>query len=811
MGVPKIEVGFRFLTGVRRAALRDVRLTGNWDQDGHPSEHWSEHPMAPTRGDDGCPAFVATVGFDPGMVGRRFTWGVRVTTTAGEELWGIPTEVPDPESQERHRSFVLERARGSGMQIEAYHLTQCRRLGAQKVLAGPGEPPGIRFSLWAPHAWKVEVVFGQAAPGYVADDGSGQDRALGPFELERGPDGVWNTSARRYRALEDFSRFEGRPYLFRITLRSGREVYRVDPCSRSQVGEGGLDPRGRPFEGPARALLPRVSCSLVRDLDHVAGLSRGQCSPRFGRFPAGEFWQEELRGQRPVLAEPADLVLYQLQVEALGGEPGGTLSACLELLDHLQELGVNAIELLAPAPFEGFAPTATDPGLPFLPGRRAGDFHLLKHFVREAHRRDMLVLRELVLDHLLPRQPRGHWQLDSEVPEENAYYWYQGHSDEYPHHEGGYVTNGGPGWTPDWRREMVRGTFQAAVVELLEEYQLDGFRIRSPERLVRSHRRVQDGTPVPEADAAGARFLRELGNLLALLAPGTLLLAGGGSEVTVPELGAGAPGFRAWWQEDFHQQLMGAVGPGGERAQLLEHLAWHDEGPAPLTTFARALEGTHPRGLVTHLADRHAGSRRDAPVGPARATARSSRLLAADRGDSPRDLLRVRRLTRLATGLAFSTPSAPFFLMGEEVGAQESYDFGEERWSRADLIGLRHGEGAALFRWFQELACLRRGSRALRRGELEILLADDAARLLVFRRSAGPEELLVVVHAGAHPFPRGYRIHDLPLPDRDWNELLASDATRFGGDGLVNEDFSLPSRGGTLELVLAPHSISFLR
>jgi 1,4-alpha-glucan branching enzyme len=815
VGVPKIEVGFRFLTGIRRPVFETVLLTGNWDEDGHPHQDWIEIPMTATRGEDGCPAFVATVGFDPGMVGKTFHWGVRLDGPQGEKQWGIPTEVPDPESRDRHRNFVLQRSGGTKMQIESYHLTHCRRLGAQKIFPEGSSAPGIRFSVWAPHAWKVEVVFGREALGYIADDGTGLDNSLGPYELKKGADQVWSTDLERYPDLQDFGRFRDKPYMFRITLRSGKEVYRTDLFSRSQFGQGDVNPRGKAYSGPRAELDGTVSCSTVCDLDSVAGLSGGLCSPEFGRFPVREFWKQELRNQRPRVRQVGDLVIYELHVGALGfgHQRPGSFADAIDFLDQLSDLGINAVELLPIAEFSGWASWGYGPSHLFAPESSAGGRHHLKHFIRECHRRGILVILDVVYNHYTHEGLRAQWQYDSEVPEENAYYWYQGHADEYPHCEGGYLDNGSSGWSPAFHEEMVRKYLISSAVEFLEEYQVDGFRVDLLDAIHRNHVLHQSGKAVPAANAAGARFLREWTRTLRLLRPEVLLIAEdhSGWDGVFSSPGEGGFGFDACWQASFNHHLIGDAQPDPHYARLLENLAWDDEGPMPMRRFAEALQATEPRRIVYHESHDEAGNSSYVVDGQRRFSQRTIQVAAAGKNPQGPMHFRAQGLSRLAFGLTMLSAGTPMFLMGEEVAAQEEYHYDDFLWKREDLVKKREGVAAPLFRFYQDLIRLRLGSNAIRTGGLKILLADDKQRLLVFARKSGFEELLVIVNCNARAFLRGYKIHGLDLRDSNWRECFNSDSQFYGGDGVGNATRPILCEGNTMDLVLPMHGFLVLR
>jgi 1,4-alpha-glucan branching enzyme len=138
-------VAFTYHTGIATPIFHNPVLVGSWDAAGHYSGQWPEKPMESVTGPDGCPSFIATEELESDDPNQTFYWGVKVDGHAGNGLWAIPTEEGDPASNNRRRAFTL----AGGDQV--YYLNHSRRLGAQKY------GPGIRFSLWAPNAQKVEV------------------------------------------------------------------------------------------------------------------------------------------------------------------------------------------------------------------------------------------------------------------------------------------------------------------------------------------------------------------------------------------------------------------------------------------------------------------------------------------------------------------------------------------------------------------------------------------------------------------------------------------------------------------------------
>ena len=189
-----VAVEFTYHTGLPREIFHDARLVGSWDVAGRYSDVWTEQPMAVIRTADGERGFRATVSLDDSQLGSTFRWGVLLNAPAGANRWAIVAELNDRHSTARHRTFILR-----GAQREDYYLTTCRALGAQKLHPAGRDRPAIRFSVWAPNAQKVEVVFGRidrvtGRGGYIGDHGEGIDTTAGhhgAIELHGSEAGIW--------------------------------------------------------------------------------------------------------------------------------------------------------------------------------------------------------------------------------------------------------------------------------------------------------------------------------------------------------------------------------------------------------------------------------------------------------------------------------------------------------------------------------------------------------------------------------------------------------------------------------------------
>lgn len=798
-----LSVQFRYLTGLKRRIFRDVRLLGQWDATGKAAMSWIEVPMTEFVADDGCPGFTATVMFDAAGVDHLFDWTVRLSTLAVADVSGIAAEVNDPDHSDRLQTFRL-RAASASAQVETHWFTLARRLGARKVFAGSrSAPAGLRFAVWAPNAQKVEVVWGRAASGYIADDGDGIDDARPAVALLRGDDGVWSSTV-----LPRFADYEGRLYMYRLVNEQGRTVYRTDLFSRQQIGRGTTDPGGSHWAGDPAALDGTKSCSVVAGLDMVARDFAPSPDLPTVRLTEAAFWAGEYTPGLPVPSRVEDLVIYELHVGALGygRSTPGTLADALALLPHLSDLGVNAVELLPMSEFSGIGWGYGDSHL-FVIESTAGTRDQYKHFVRECHRRGIAVIQDVVYNHFDPSAARAQWAYDSDAPERNIWYWYEGRGSDYPQPEGGYLDNGSTGWLPRLWEPTVRQLFISSAAAFIEECHVDGLRVDLTQALHRDNVRHTDGQPVGNANQFGAKLLREWSRTLKLVKPSVMLIAEdhtGWDKVTqLPE--AGGLGFDATWYAAFYHDLVGDSDASGGHTRLLREAGFGDDRPLNFSGFAGALDASRLAKVVYHESHDEAGnasgSLRTLPC-----AVNDAALVGATRA-------RAEARTRVVAGLSLLSPATPMFFMGEEVGAAQRYRYNDFLDHREDILGLRSGVGAPLFRFYQDLIRFCHRHPAVRVRSVDTIHVNNEGRVIAVRRSTGADELLVVASLSNRSYDE-YWIHSdsARLPDGTWQEMFNSSAALYGGDGFGNFGAGLVAAGGHLRLRLpAPGFVVLLK
>ncbi|MGM0551368.1 MAG: alpha-amylase family glycosyl hydrolase [Bacteroidota bacterium] len=148
-----------------------------------------------------------------------------------------------------------------------------------------------------------------------------------------------------------------------------------------------------------------------------------------------------------------------------------TFETLTDTLAYLDELGVNAIELMPFSEFEGNESWGYNPSFYFAPDKYYGPAHNLKAFVDSCHGRGIAVIMDLVLNHSYGQSPMVQMYFDSKAGDygqPNALNpWY---NQESP--------NSTYSWGFDFNHESAatQEFVDSTTAHWLNEYKIDGFR-----------------------------------------------------------------------------------------------------------------------------------------------------------------------------------------------------------------------------------------------------------------------------------------------------------------------------------------------
>ena len=176
-------------------------------------------------------------------------------------------------------------------------------------------------------------------------------------------------------------------------------------------------------------------------------------------------WQYNDSFNRPPKNE---LIIYELLVrDFIARHDFQTL---IDTLNYLENLGVNAIEIMPFNEFEGNSSWGYNPSFYFAPDKYYGTKNALKAFVDECHQRGIAVIMDIVLNHTYSQSPFvrlynvGEWG-----PPTSQNPWYNTQSN---------FTNPDAQWGNDFNHESI---YTQKLVDRInrywvEEYGIDGFR-----------------------------------------------------------------------------------------------------------------------------------------------------------------------------------------------------------------------------------------------------------------------------------------------------------------------------------------------
>lgn len=589
---------------------------------------------------------------------------------------------------------------------------------ATTKLRGMGAIPhdaGTAFRVWAPHARQVAVI------GTFND----WDGRRHPMEPE--PDGRWYAQVPEARP--------GHPYRYLVTTPAG-ELSRIDPYAREVTDSAGNGVIHHP------------------DFDW-----------------AGDDFRIGPRNE---------LVLYELHVGTFhdpdpGDDRPGTFQTARAQLGHLQELGVNAIEIMPVTEFPGGRSWGYDPAQVFAVESAYGGPDALKAFVRECHRRGIAVILDVVYNHLGPRDVHL-WRFDGWSENDlGGIYFFNDWRAETP-------------WghsRPDYSRGEVRQFLLDNALMWLGDYHIDGLRVDGTVFI-----RTADFSgekPIPE----GWTLLQEINREVHRRRPGRLMIAEDlrdNPEIT-RDVDSGGAGFDTQWDGRFAYEVRKAVITPSDPDRSMQVVR-----DALVTRYN---DDAFQRVIYSESHD-------DVANGKARLPTEINR-------DDPRGWDSQKRST-MAAALVFTAPGIPMLFQGQE--------FLEAEWFRAE-VPLDWGLGAAypgIVRLYRDLIALRRDRQGCTRGlcgpHVRVHHVDDERKVLAFHRwdKGGPgDDVLVVANFGGQP--RHDDLVGFPA-EGTWKRRFDSDRREYseqfegsdGGDAVSEpgEGDGLPARA---RIAIAPYSV----
>lgn len=159
-----------------------------------------------------------------------------------------------------------------------------------------------------------------------------------------------------------------------------------------------------------------------------------------------------------------DLIIYELLIRDFSAER--TIRAVTEQLDYLENLGINAIELLPFSEFEGNDSWGYNPSFYFAADKAYGTENDYKEFIDECHKRGIAVIQDIVLNHVFESSPlvRLYWN-GSNVTSDSPWF-----NQSAPHKA--------YSWGKDFNHESAetKALVDSVMSYWMTKYNVDGFR-----------------------------------------------------------------------------------------------------------------------------------------------------------------------------------------------------------------------------------------------------------------------------------------------------------------------------------------------
>ncbi|MEC8559992.1 MAG: alpha-amylase family glycosyl hydrolase, partial [Planctomycetota bacterium] len=472
-----------------------------------------------------------------------------------------------------------------------------------------------------------------------------------------------------------------------------------------------------------------------------------------------------------------ELVIYEMHIGTFGvddGSPGvGTLDGAIDRLDHLEELGVNAIELMPFFEFPGGNSWGYNPAHSFAVESEYGTPDDLKRFVDEARGRGIAVIADLVYNHLGPND-LGLWQYDGDEGGGGGIYFY---NDDRANTPWGNTR-------PDYSRGEVRQWIRDNVFHWFDNFRFEGARVDGTKYIRMTNPPFGE---LPE----GWSLLQWINEEVNQRSPGKIMIAEDfdNNEWISKDVGAGGAGFDSQWDARFFYPVRNAV----QTVADADRSMW-DVRDAIISSF----NGNHThRVIYTESHDEVANGRARVPedIWPGNADSWFSK-----------------KRSTLAAGLVFTSPGIPMLFQGQEF-LEDGYfrDDDPLDWSKVDRF-------SGILEMYRRMISLRRNltgvTRGLSGGNTNVHHVNNNEKLVAFHRwdQGGVGDDVVVVANFSDQYWNNYRIG---FPSAGlWKAHFNSDDSAYdadfdgyGGFDLQTEQLPRDGMGQSGVVKIGPYSV----
>jgi len=443
-----------------------------------------------------------------------------------------------------------------------------------------------------------------------------------------------------------------------------------------------------------------------------------------------------------------ELVIYEMHLGTFSDpnqdEEPGTLAGAVQKFSYLKDLGINAIEVMPPAEFNGKFSWGYNPDFPFAIEHALGGPQEFKKFIRAAHKLGIAVIMDVVYNHFGP-EALSMWQFD-------------GWSED---NKGGvYFYNDWRCWTPwgdtrpDFGRAEVRQFIRDNALMWLEEYRVDGLRLDATSFI----RNIYGNNNDPANDIPkGWSLLQWINDEVDQRHPWKITIAediGGNTWLTKPSEERGA-GFSSQWDISFLGRIRQTLTDPNDYARDMYSLAETISMPGDLV---KRIIYTESHDEVANLKSR----------------------LPEEIWPNSADSWYSRKRSTLGAALVFTAPGIPMIFQGQEL--LEDRWFNDQQpmdWTKLDTF-------AGIHQLYRDLIGLRRNfkdhTRGLMGSNVRVHHINNYDKVIAFHRwqegGSGDDVMIIMNFAN-----RSYQSYTLGFPRAgDWVVRFNSDGQNYSPD-----------------------------
>ncbi len=436
-----------------------------------------------------------------------------------------------------------------------------------------------------------------------------------------------------------------------------------------------------------------------------------------------------------------ELLIYEMHVGTLNDSPGGNpgnFNSAIARLDHVRDLGFNAVKVMPICEFGGDFSWGYNPAHPFAVESIYGGFREYKRFVKEAHARGIAVIQDVVYNHFGPSD-LALWQFDGWSQNgKGGIYFYQDWRSSTP-------------WgdtRPDYGRGEVRSYLRDNALMWLSEYQVDGLRWDSTVNI----RTQNNGGGGDIGD--GWSLMQYINNEIDAAYPWKISIAEDlqNNNYLTKTTGAGGAGFDSQWDSLFVHTIRDnvIVGDDGSRNMysVRDAIAKIDNGNA----FSRVIY------TESHDEVNNGRSRVPEEIWPGNAGSWYSK-----------------KRSTLGAAAVFTSPGIPMIFQGQEILEDGFWsDTDPIDWSKLTTYG-------GINSMYSDLAKLRRNwynnTRGLKGHGCNVFHVNNTNKVVAFHRydqGGAGDDVIVVLNFGN----TGYSSYNIGMPrggtwyvrfNGDWN------------------------------------------